>query len=369
MRKISILIDQFYKHGGIEKLVALKANYWSNNYNHEVSILSTEQKNKEHIYILDQNVGFVDLNVSYKRKISYFSPKNLLLLLKNIYQIQKHLLKINPDYVIVASHIPITYALPFLIKRKTKLIKEIHFTQYYRSKAPKSFKTKLFKFIENKYHSIVVLSSEEKTFYDADNIVVIPNPVIKGPVSSIRAVEKKENIAITIARIAPVKRIELLIEIWKKLVQRGINWKLHIYGDENNPEGEKIRNSIQKSGLQEFILLKGVTDDVYKAINESKVTLLVSEQECFPMLILESFSMGVPVISFDCPTGPRNIISNNKNGLLVENNKLTAFTNTLEEFTKNLKLQNSLSKEALKSSNLYSIESIMNMWQLKVFKK
>lgn len=91
MKKISF-IDQFYKHGGIEKLVAIKANYWVshfNPFNYQVSILSTENKDKEFIYKLDRRVIFKDLKINYNNKISYFSPKNILVLIKNSILIQK----------------------------------------------------------------------------------------------------------------------------------------------------------------------------------------------------------------------------------------------------------------------------------------
>jgi glycosyltransferase involved in cell wall biosynthesis len=288
-----------------------------------------------------------------------------LLFVKNLYKIQSHIIKEKPDFIIVASHIPITYILPFLYKRKTKIIKEIHYTQFYRIKREKNLKQKFFKYVESKYNALIVLSQEEKSFYKTKNVVVIPNPTIIS--LKPKNIVKKDNIATTIARFAPVKRLELLIDIWKELIKKQVNWQLHIYGNADNDYGKKIKDLIDKSQLQESVILKGMTNQVNEVLNKSKVSLLVSEQECFPMIILESFAVGVPVISFDCPTGPRNIITDKKDGLLIENNQIDDFVSIFEKFSKDLSLQKSLSANALLSADKYKVEKVMNEWQTKIF--
>lgn len=365
--KIVILVDQFYKHGGIEKLVAIKANYWSAVFGYDVNIISTENKGNPLIYKLNSKISFDNLNIDYNRKKSYFSVKNIFLLLKNLYKIQKYIINKKPNFVIVASHIPITYVLPFLWKRKTKIIKEIHFTQFYRTKRKKNIKSLLFKFIESHYDKIIVLSKEEKTFYTTDNIEVIANPIEGKSNTDNTAIIGRQNIATTVARFAPVKRLELLVAIWDKLIKNGIEWELHIYGNYKNEYGKTISELIKEKKLENFVFLKGVTNDVNNVLKTSRVSLLTSAQECFPMIILESFSVSVPVISFDCPTGPRNIIKNNKNGILIENNNIDAFVNSFEKFAKSITLQKTLAKGAYESSNNYQIDQIMNQWNSKIF--
>jgi len=366
MKNITILIDQFYQHGGIEKLVAIKANYWSKTFGYKVNIISTENKGEKLIYDIDKRIIFKDLSINYNRTKSYFSPKNLFLFVKNLIKIQTYILKEKPDIIIVASHIPITYILPFLYRGKTKISKEIHFTQYYRSKQKTSIKKRIFQYVESKYDSIIVLSKEEKSFYKTDNVIVIPNPTIIEPDALKISNTNKDNIAVTIARFAPVKRLDLLVDIWRKVIDKGIQWKLHIYGDTNNEYAKEILKKIEEYKLQNDIILKGSTNKVNEVLRNSKVSLLVSEQECFPMIILESFSVGTPVISFDCPTGPRNIIIDNKNGLLVENDNIDAFVSIFEKFSDDSSLQEELANNAFVSSEKYSIESIMKEWQTKV---
>jgi len=368
MKKIAILVDQLYQHGGIEKLVAVKANYWESQFNYDVSILSTENKNKPLIYHLNSKVKFLDLKINYNRLKSYFSFYNLVWLFLNCIKIQKYILKEKPDFIIVASHIPITYILPFFIKGKTKIVKEFHFTKYFYEKKNKGLKLKMLNYIESKYSNIVVLSSEEKTFYKSSNVVVIPNPVFSKYKGKLMPLKDKELKASTVLRFAPVKRLELLVSIWQKFSALNPNWKLFIYGPINNSYAKEIINLVTSKKLNDCIIFKGETTNVLEELSNSRLVLMTSEQECFPMLILEAQSVGVPVMAFNCPTGPRNIINNFKDGILVENNNIDQYVNSLVEFCDNEAIQIETAKNALINAAKFELDFIMDLWNTKIFK-
>ncbi len=365
MKKIVILIDQFYEHGGIEKLVALKANYWSKVFNFNVTIICTENKKKPYVHQLEPSIEILDFEINYNRTISYFTIKNILLFLKNIVKLQTYIIRENPDFIIVASHIPITYILPFLKLGKTKIIKEFHFTQFYR-RSSKSIKKFLFDFIESRYDKLIVLSPEEGNYYNTNNVEIIANPI-----QEILGLEKKiekHTIASAVARFAPVKRLELMIEAWNIFIVNGNkDWRLHIYGDYNNEYGIKMIKLVKSLNMSNYIIFKGQTDNVLEEVAKSKVLLLTSSQECFPMVILEAQSVGVPVISFDSPTGPRNIINNNKDGILVENDNIVMFSETLNTFALDPKMQDKLSGNSLINAKKYTIDKVMNIWREKIF--
>ena len=76
--KIVFIIDQVYKHGGIERVLSVKANYLAQNTNHEIHIVTHEQQGKASCYDFDQAITFTDLGINYDRLKSYFHPKNLL---------------------------------------------------------------------------------------------------------------------------------------------------------------------------------------------------------------------------------------------------------------------------------------------------
>lgn len=368
MRHIVILVDQLHCVGGIERLVVLKANYWVDVFNYKVTIISTEQLQKPFAYHLSNKIKFIDLDIDFDRSSSYFKIKNLFKFFKNVKRLKTKLEYLKPDFIIVASHIPITYYINFL-KGKAKTIKEFHFTKW---NSKENFKSKIESYFLNMYDFLVVLSEEEENFYTTNNTVVLPNPLIE-EMKFLTECKKKEvekqNKAIFLGRIAPVKNIESLIEIWSKFVMKYPDWILEIYGDYNNDYGNELINEVVSRQLENSIFFKGETKKTFEVISQSKIMLLTSHQECFPLVILESLAQGVPVFSYDCPTGPRNILTDDFEGRIIENKNTDHFVRALDEFVKNELIQNRYSKNALLTAKKYCLPNVMELWNNKIFNK
>ena len=365
MKKIVILVDQLHSHGGIEKLVAIKANYWSSVFGYDVTILSTEQNGKPLIYDLNEKVKFNDLGIDFDRTKSYFSTVNILKLIKNIKFLQQFIFKQKPDFVIVASHIPMTYVLPFLITGKTKTVKEFHFTKFYDSKL--GIKNKLLISIESKYDYLVVLSQEEQGFYYSKNTVVIPNPIEHELPKSISLSSQRPLVATAIVRFAPVKQLESMVAVWEQFHKKYPDWELHLYGSSGNDYYNKINKLVKQKNLTQTLQFKGQTNEVAAVLLQSRILLLTSVQECFPMVILEAAAAGVPVISYDCPTGPRNIITNEINGFLIPFGDQHAFVNRLEQLAENQQLLDTLGKNAFQEATNYILPKVMDLWNTAIF--
>ena len=360
--KIIILTDQLHTHGGIEKLVTQKSNYWTDVFDFDVKIITTNQEQKPFTYKLSKKVGFVDLAIKYNLKQSFFTFFNILRIIQNFYKIQRLVFQEKPDFILVASHIPITYLLPF-IKTKAKIIKEFHFSKYNQKN---SFKERIFNFIERKYFRLILLSEEESGFYNLKNKMVIPNPVII-PKIKIKNISQRSNTAIAILRYAPVKNLESMISVWEKFQIQNPNWQLLIYGTKKGNYFEKIQKLVKEKNLESSIQFKGKTNNVSLELNNAKLLLMTSHQECFPMVILEANACGVPVISFDCPTGPRNIINNNIDGVLVENKNEKRMVNVLNYLAQNQSEIQRLSNGAIKNAKKFELEKVMNIWKSKIF--
>lgn len=367
MKKIVILVDQMHSHGGIEKLVAIKANYWSTVFGYEVTILSTEQGGKPLVYKLNKEVIFQDLAIDFDRKKSYFSLTSVLKLLKNIVRLQQFIIKKKPDFILVASHIPMTYVLPFLITKKSKIIKEFHYTKFYDTR--QGIKNRLLIFIESKYDYLVVLSKEEQSFYYSNNTVVIPNPIEDDINESLISLSKRPLVAIAIVRFAPVKQLESMVAIWQQFHKSHPTWELHLYGSIGNEYYKKIHNLVQEKQLESTIIFKGQTNEVSKVLQNARVLLMTSIQECFPMVILEANAAGVPVISYNCPTGPRNIIHNEEDGFVVAVGNQNAYVDCLEQLAKNTSLLDTMGSKAQANASNYMLLKVMNLWNTIIFAK
>ena len=361
---IVFIIDQVYLHGGIERVLSIKANYLCKMKGYNVHILTTEQQGRTPCYDFDSKINFEDLNINYIRNTSYFHPKNLLKLPQHIAVLKRRLKHIAPDIVVVCSHSADTYFIPF-IKTKIPKIKEFHYSKFIEEKKrehPTSvFKSWFFKFadyVETKYNKLVVLNPDEAAYFNSNNVEIIPNPLTFYPetVSNLN-----EHIVMSAGRIAPVKRYDVLIDIWELVASKNKDWKLHIYGTGEQKYVDVLKQKIKDKKLTNQVFLKGPTDHIQNKMLHSSLFVMTSDNECFPLVLLEAQACGLPIISFDCPNGPRNIITN-KNGRLIKMKDLNQFSETILKMIENPIMLKELGENARTNARHYSIDKVMLKW-------
>lgn len=361
--RLVFIIDQVYNHGGIERVLSIKANYFAERA--QVYIITTEQKNKKPCYSFSPKINFIDIGVDYSRDKSYFHPTNLFKLPNHILSIRKNINKINPDAVIVCSHSTDTYFLPFLLKKIPKA-KEFHFSKFIEKAArenPKSMLKKYFlkfsDYVEKKYDRLVVLNQDEYNYYKSNNAVVIPNPLTFYPDS---ISNQTDNVVIAAGRIAHVKGLEHMINIWNLVFNKIKDWQLHIYGDGNSDYLTILKQKIKQNHLENQIFLKGPTDNIQEKMLKSSIYIMTSHNECLPLVLLEAQACGLPIVSFDCPHGPRNIIDNNT-GVLIDLYDDDKFADSLVTLMHSREQRLLLGQQARENANRYQIDKIMKLWE------
>lgn len=367
MKKIVILSDQICNIGGIVSLITLKANYWVAAMEYEVSIVTTEQNGRPPFYTLNDTIRLHDLAIDYKRDSSYFKPKNLLRVVKNYFRLNRLLHSIGPDIVIVANHIPVTFFFP-LLRSKAKFVKEFHFSKYFRSKNKKTLFSRFESYLESKFDYLVVLNPEEREFYNSDNVIHIANPIDFSDHSE-PPYQDREKIAMAAGRISEVKRFDKLIDLWEKFSRKNNEWKLEIYGEGEKKYVNSLRQRIKDLKLSDHIEIKKSTDKIKDTMRSYGLYLMTSSQECFPMVLLEAQSCGLPIIAYDCPTGPRNIITHDYDGILVDFDNETEFVDMLMKLTSNEELRIQLAKNGFISSKKYALAHIMSIWDNEIINK
>ncbi len=167
----------------------------------------------------------------------------------------------------------------------------------------------------------------------------------------------------TIARMdnENTKQIDLLIECYAKSILPSKGIKLFIIG-----EGERLnefRNLVKKQQLEKLVVFTGFVQDPYPYMASAKYTLLTSKYEGFGMVLVESLAVGTPVISFNCPTGPSEIIQNRINGILVENQNKEALIKAMNELIDSQSFLENLEANAKKSVEKYSKKAFINQWK------
>lgn len=361
--KILVLIDQLHLSGGIERVLSYKVNHWLvQRKDIDLVILTNENQGKKFYYNFPSVWTHHELDVNYKRDLKLLTYINLKKSISHFFKLRKYLKLHRPDVVIHCAFGFDFYFLPFL-KGGAKLIKEQHSSRFEGSRKTllASFKGLVRKKFESFYDVMVFLSQEEKEIVKRNNVRVIANPIC---LDAKETNKERQNIILAAGRIVPVKGYIRLIEAWSKIHIKAPGWKVCIYGDGDPEYIRSIKEYIHKVGVERTVELLPSTPDIENKMQESKIYAMASLTECFPMVLLEAMVNGLPIISFDCPTGPRNILTNNKNGILVENDDIKNYSIKLLELIQNRELREKLSLEAKNDVIKYGIDNIMHQWDM-----
>lgn len=362
--------DQIYLHGGIEKVMATKANYLAQLLDVKVYIITTEQNNQPPCYHLDEKIQMIDLAINYNRSKSYFSQENLKKVVQH-YRKQKALFKkLKPHTIISPNYNFDHYWLPFL-KGKAKLIKERHSSRYLEAEQRQKtsflgkLKYRLNDWIDRKYDHIVVLNETEKKYVNSKNAVVIPNPVEESGYTA----DLNNKKVIAAGRIAPVKGFDHLIKAWTNVYKNAPEWQLHIYGDDCLDTKKTLQELVVVNGLEKVVHFKGSVENLPQTMTNYSMYAMTSVTECFPMVLLEALSVGLPIVSYDCPNGPRHIITDQQDGFLVPPNNPKAFAQQLIQLMENKNLRQQMSEKAQLNSQRFATQKTMQQWSNLIFSK
>lgn len=357
--KIMYVTDQLYLHGGIEKMLAQKINYWIVNYGYEVVLCTSEQRNNDFIYEVDSKLKHVNLAINYFRNQSYFHPKNILKSILHFKFLRELIRKENPDIIISVNYTPEQFLLPFIAKRIPK-VKEFHSSGAIMN-MPNTIidklKYQLF-LILGYYRAQVVLNQDEKKYYPFRDIHVIPNFMDNNGKEEIL---QKEKTILAAGRIASVKQFDHLIKAWSIIAVDFPGWQVKIFGDGDEVLSAKLKQLILHLKVPNIYLM-GATSHLQQEMQKASIYAMTSATECFPMVLLEAQAAGLPVISYDCPNGPRNIIINKQDGLLTPHNDISVFAKKLGIFIQNECDRKTMAIVAKQNVVQFSSKIVMKQW-------
>lgn len=370
--KIVYCTPALYMAGGVERVLTLKANYFAEHLGYDITIILTEGKGIPLFYPLSDRIKVINLDINFEKLWDCSFLKKILIYIPKQYQykklLTKELLRIQPDITISTLRREINFINN--IKDGSKKVGELHVNRAnYRS-----FEAENTNFIKNlfakywsanllshlrKVDSFVVLTQKDReAWIELDNVHVIPNPSpFVLPIIS-PLVEKR---IIAIARYSYEKGIDLLLRAWAEVENQTEGWRLDVYGDGDTSSYEKMIGDlgIDRSRCR----LNGRTNDVEHEYCQSSVFVLSSRFEGLGLVIVEAMSCGLPVVSFDCPWGPRSIIHDGEDGILVENGNFYALAQGLIKIINNADERKKMSVAALQNAQRFNIEKIALQWK------
>lgn len=364
--KIAYCIAGTYNSGGMERVLANKAN-WLVNHGHEVFVITTDQRGQQPFFELSDRISCFDLSINYEENNGKSFLNKLISFPFKQHRHKKRLTKllndIRPDITISMFCNEVTF-LP-LIKDGSKKILEIHFCRYKRLQYNRRglwriadvYRCYNEKRLIRKYDSFVTLTNEDCNLWGWENSVVIPNAqTFDCNIPS--CLQSKQVIAV--GRYTYQKGFDMLIEVWKYVVQKNREWKLIIVG-----EGElkdELEAQINNANVQDYVKLLPATNNIQEIYRESSILVMSSRYEGFGMVLLEAQTMGVPTISFDCKCGPSEIINNGKDGYLIKEGDVQDMSEKLLLLMENGDLRKEFGNNAFKNAKRFSENLIMQKW-------
>ena len=368
--KILYCMCSLYNPGGMERVLLNKVRYLREKMGWDVSVVTTDQHGRPTFYPFPEGVRIIDLGINYTDD----NGKNpVLKTLGYLRRRRKHrkalaelLLRERPD--IVDSLYPSESSFIPAIKDGSKKVLELHFNKFFRLQYGRSgllgladrLRTRQDERIVRRFDSFVVLTEEDKGYWgNLPNISVIPNAAIT---SEARRSDCSAHRVIAVGRLDYQKGFDRLIESWSivKKDSEYSDWHLDIFGQ--GEWKEMLEEMIIRKGLSNSAMINKPTNSINEEYSKSSMIVMTSHYEGFGMVLVEAMLCGVPAIAFNCKCGPKDIIDDGRNGLLVPEGDVPALADAMKKLMRDEALRQKMGAEALKIRDKYSEERVMDSW-------
>ena len=351
MKKVTFFVCDIYQMGGIEKVVTLIANELSKKY--EVEIISLYQTSENPFYNLNKKIKIINILKEQLEPIKLYYPYLN-------YIVRRKLKSYETDVFICAG---MGYVgLSISMRKKAKYIAWEH-SQCLTGKVGGIMWLGR-KLAAKHADKIVVLTKKDMKnniakFGTQDKICQIYNPIENNQINS-----KEYNInskkIITCGRIAHQKGFDILVDVAEKVFDRYPNWEWHIYGD--GEDRKMLVDTIKSKKLEKNLILKGTSNNLSQLYNEYAMYVMTSRHEGFPMVNIEAHNAKLPIISFDCPCGPDELIQDGVNGFIIENFNVDKMAEKIGFLIENKEIRKQMSDSTQLDKEKLKMEKIMEKW-------
>lgn len=358
--------------GGVERVLTLKANYFAEHFGYDITIILTEGKGKSLFYPLSDKVKVINLDIGFEELWKCSFIKKILVYLKKQHRykklLSKELMRIRPDITISLLRREINFIND--VCDGSKKVGELHINRAnYRNFDNESSNLIKICFAKLWMHNLVgklhyldrlvVLTEIDKNAWtELSNVTAIPNPLSFEPVVYSKQIEKR---VVVVGRYCYEKGYDYLLKAWSEVQKHCEDWRLDVFGDGDHMAYDQMLDelSIDRSRCA----LNGRTSDVQSEYVRSSLAVCTSRFEGFGLVIVEAMACGVPVVSFDCPWGPRSIIANGEDGILVENGNIKKLADAIIKLINDADNRALMAKKARQNVMRFSMDQIALKWK------
>lgn len=361
MKRLTLVIYSL-SAGGAERVMSILANYWAEK-GWPVTLLSFDDGSKDPFYKLHPSIIRRPLGIA---GASFNVLQGLINNIKRIRVLRQAIKTSAPEVVIAfTSRVNVQVLLAALGLDLPVVISE-------RTVPAQRSLGRIWNFLRHwcyaKSSCLIVQSQGVLSYFqDGSNMRmrVIPNPVMASNGFGSGLENKKsapaKKVLLSMGRLTQVKGFDLLLKAFSQVAQNHSDWSLVIWGE--GPERgslEKLRDDL---GLHDCVQFPGLTNAPAQEMRRADLFALTSRWEGFPNVICEAMVCGLPVISFDCPHGPREIIRENIDGILVPHKDVDALAASLHSLMGNEAERNRLSARAPEVLERFGLKKVMGMWE------
>lgn len=366
--KLLYCIRATYNPGGMERVLLNKVAYLVGKMGWEIVVVTTDQQGRPPFYPFPKEVRMVDLGINYADD----NDKNVFVKItgylrrKRIHQKRLTALLRQEQPDVVVSLYPSESSFIPAIKDGSKKVLELHFCKFFRLQygrkgllgAIDRWRTKLDERIVRKFDKFVVLTEEDKGYWgNLPNIEVIENAAM--PMATEISDSSCKRV-IAVGRLDYQKGFDRLIKAWKIVHNVHKDWQLDIFGQ--GEWEEMLQQMIDENGLKQTAHINHPTKNIGKEYAHSSMLVMSSHYEGFPMVMVEAMAVGLPIVTFNYKCGPRDIIRNGENGLLVPDGDIEGLAVAMLKLISDEELRRKMGKNARKVTDTYSEERIMQKW-------
>jgi len=348
MKNIAIVLFDITKRTGTERAVCNLANLLAKSQKYTVSIISIYSSYGGAAYDINKDISLYHCRLTpFGNRITRLWMYRLLI--KNIKQICK---KNNIDIILGTTH-GINIMLFFIRKKATTIACE-HLNYMAAPKSARILRRVTYPFLK----VIVTLTLSDVRHYSFHkNVKVIPNSLSFVSNKQAELINKE---ILAVGRLTNQKGFDLLINAISLIKDDFNGWKVNIIG--SGEDEDKLKKQIEKLNLQNIIRIYPPTKNIELEYQKASIYVMSSRYEGLPMVLIEAQTCGLPIVSFDCPEGPSEVIHNNDDGFLVENGNIENLSKAILELMCNQEKRIQFGKKALENSNKYKPESIFTLW-------
>jgi GalNAc-alpha-(1->4)-GalNAc-alpha-(1->3)-diNAcBac-PP-undecaprenol alpha-1,4-N-acetyl-D-galactosaminyltransferase len=356
MIKVSLVISGMGV-GGAERVMSILANYWAT-HGWDVTLITLTDRSQPPFYSLDPRIKLVQLGVTGESSNPVMAVVNIW---RRVWVLRRAIIASAPNVTIgfmAASGVMSilacwNLAIPVIVSKR------IYPSM---SEANKVWKL-LMKWTYPFADLVVVLTKSALSFYPPDKgyrAIVLPNPVIVPPVMTGLEQLLPTPTLIAVGRLAPQKGFDLLITAFAKIQHNYPDWHLTILGEgDSRAELEALVSEFQ---LTDRVHLPGKVTNIHDYLRQADIFVMSSRCEGFPNALCEAMACGLPVISTDCLSGPREIITDGVDGILVATEDVEALAVGLDRLMSDPAKRQKLAQAAPQVLERFGLEEVMKMW-------